>query len=350
MKTGKTLMELAAEVQRQQESKKDFSVPTNKMSMNDMGNLMVEDLNPNLHLTEHAHRQLGDYTNIPRKYYQRLQDEGSNELLAENVNHWLKQKGTDKKMVRTLDGKCRALLSSRYRVLDNSDMMEAVLPVLSNQDIKIVSSDITDKRLYLKALFPKIEGEIGKGDAVQSGIVISNSEIGMGGLMVQPLVYRLVCLNGMILPDSSIKKYHVGRNQGITGHIEELLSDATKTANDRAFWMSVRDVVKASYNEAFFQDQILKLREAAGIDIESKKIEKVVEMANKKMGFTDNIGESVLEHLIKGADLSKWGLANAFTATANVQDDYELATSLEKAGGDIIELGKRDWNVISNAA
>lgn len=349
MRVGKTLLELAGEVQRQQESKKDYNVPVGQMEMNGMGNLAFGK-HVNMTMTKHAHGQMGDYLKIPRKYYQRLQEEGATELLSENVNHWLGQKESDRKMVRTLDGNCRALLSSRYRVLDNSDMMEAVLPVLSTQSIKIVSCDVTNKRLYLKALFPKIEGEVSKGDVVQSGICISNSEIGTGGLKVQPLLYRLVCLNGMILPDSSINKYHVGRDQGVTGNIQEMLSDATKEQNDKAFWMSVRDVVKASYNEAFFQDQLLKLKEAAGIKIESKSYQKVVEIAVKKMGFNEDTGGSILEHLITGGDLSKWGLANAFTATANTIEDYELATDLEKAGGDIIVMAQRDWKTISAAA
>lgn len=349
MRSGKTLIELAQEVQRQQDAKKDYISPVGNLEMNELGNINCEGIGANIPLTKHAHGQMCDYTGIPRRYYQKLQEEKSFDLLSENVNHWLDKKPNDKKMIRTMDGNVRALLSSRYRVLDNNEMMEAVLPVLSTQDIQIVSSDVTEKRLYLKALFPKIEGEVGKGDVVQSGIVISNSEIGSGGLKIQPLIYRLVCTNGMILPDSSINKYHVGRDQGL-GNLTHVLTDATREQNDRAFWMSVQDVVRASYNEAFFQDQLIKMRDAAGIEIESKKIDKVVEMATKKMGFTDTVGDSVMEHLIKGGDLSKWGLVNAFTRSANDQEDYELATDLEKAGGNIIELSQRDWSVISKAS
>lgn len=352
MKNGRSISELAMEIERQQSAKKDYIVPMGRMEMSDMGTLFLDNGNerPVLPFTKHAHGQISDFTKIPRKYYNKMLEDGAGDLLATNVNHWFDKKPNDKRMVRTLDGQCRAFLSSRYRILDNSDMMEAVLPVLSTQDIQIASCDVTDKRLYIKALFPKLEGEVSQGDVVQSGIVISNSEIGSGGLKVQPLIYRLVCTNGMILPDSSIKKYHVGRDQGGMGDIQELLSDATKEQNDRAFWMSVQDVVKASYNEAFFQDQLLKMREAAGVEIESKKLDKVVEVATKKMGFGETVQETVLDFLIRGGDLSKWGLANAFTASANDQEDYELATDLERAGGDIIELNQRDWNVIAKVS
>lgn len=35
--------------------------------------------------------------------------------------------------------------------------------------------------------------EIVPGDIVQAGFVVSNSEIGLGALKVEPLVYRLIC-------------------------------------------------------------------------------------------------------------------------------------------------------------
>lgn len=216
--------------------------------------------------------------------------------------------------------------------------------------MQIMSSEVTESKIYVKAIFPKMEGEVKKGDIVQSGIVISNSEVGSGSVIVQPLIYRLVCLNGMILPDSKMSKYHVGREQGMGSDISELLSDETREVSDRAFWMSVRDIVKASFDQVNFTNQLDKLREAAGIEIESTKIEKVVEVTQKKFGFSDDVRGSVLTHLIKGGDLSKWGLSNAVTRTANDQEDYELATMLESAGGKIIELGRAEWKEISTAS
>ncbi len=353
MKSGRSLQELALEITRQQESKKDYIARVgSNIRFNTAGNLMLTGVSDNMEMSQHAHKQLGDYVGIPRKYYQKLQGH-STDLLSRNVNTWLSNgKRVDKRMIRTLDGKARAFLSSRYRILDNHDMMEAVLPtILENEgDIKIASCDITDRKLYLKCLFPKIEGEVTKGDAVQSGIVISNSEIGGGGLKVQPLLYRLICTNGMIMNDSSLNKFHIGRNLEVNEGVEELLTDETKEQNDRAFWMTVRDVVKASYSQAFFNDQLLKLREAADIQIESAHIEKVVEVSSKKMGFGQEVQESVLQRLVNGRDFTKYGLSNAYTNLANDTECYETATSLEMAGGEIINMNSKDWKSISLAS
>lgn len=83
---------------------------------------------------ENAHRQIGAYTGIPASYYDKLMT--SPQLLAENVNHWLKDKAVqaqlnpERRMIRTLDGNVRAFLSDRYRRIDNEMVAEAVLPVI----------------------------------------------------------------------------------------------------------------------------------------------------------------------------------------------------------------------------
>jgi hypothetical protein len=66
-------------------------------------------------------------------------------------------------------------------------------------------------------------------------------------------------------------------------------------------------------------------------------------------GVTVTEGEtsSVLRHLIRGGDLSAWGLANAVTRTAEDVADYDRATELEAAGGRVIELSPSDWRVLA---
>jgi len=62
----------------------------------------------------------------------------------------------------------------------------------------------------LKVINRKLKEEVTVGDVVQAGLVISNSEIGLGSLRVEPLVFQLVCKNGLISKDYTQKKYHIG--------------------------------------------------------------------------------------------------------------------------------------------
>ena len=65
------------------------------------------------------------------------------------------------------------------------------------------------------------------GDRVQAGVMISNSEVGLGAVTVQPLVYTLACTNGMVVNSLGDRKTHVGR---AAKGIEDfgIISDETK--------------------------------------------------------------------------------------------------------------------------
>ena len=142
-------------------------------------------------------------------------------LLAENVNNWLGQT-QNKRMIRTYqsDGSTvwdlmRADLSNKYLTFDNEDVAEAVLPVMFDEKLEIISSNVTEKKLYIKAVTDKLTGEIEKGDVVRGGVIVSNSEVGYGSVNVQAFIERLVCMNGMIA-ETSFRRRHIGASHDIT--------------------------------------------------------------------------------------------------------------------------------------
>ena len=145
-------------------------------------------------LNENAHRQLGLQLKIPAPYYERMRAENPGLLMA-NVNGWFQQSPDTRRMVRTLDGTARAILSDRYRRIDNYEVAQTVLPIISEmQGARIESCELTDTRMYIKVVNERIQTEVVPGDIVQAGILISNSEVGMGSVSVKPLIYRLVCI------------------------------------------------------------------------------------------------------------------------------------------------------------
>jgi len=353
MKTGQTLQSLAALLMQQAQTKHDYMADTRKalLTTNDSGIKMTMALSENdsiFDVTDLCHGQIGQHTKIPKPYYDRMRTQAP-ELLVRNVNHWFEEQPATR-MIRTMDGNARAFLSDRYRPLDNVDLMEAVYPSLEQTGLNIASCELTERRLYLKAISPKVQGEVKKGDVVQAGVVISNSEVGSGALSVQPLIYRLVCLNGMIRQDHQMRQVHAGsKHRNGAGDAWELFSDATKLQSDKAVFMQARDLAQAFLKEDFFNKVLEELRSAADDRIESDDIPKVVERTSKTMDLTEAEGDSVLKRLAEGGDLTRWGLANAITSVSQDIEDYDRATELERAGGKIIELAPRDWSAIAAA-
>lgn len=353
MKTGLSLTQMAAELERRQESKRDFIADTRKLEMQPTGGAIVLQNGSGpigeFGINNYAHRQLGEHLKIPAVYYDRLKKDHP-DLLASQVNALL-QREPSRQMVRVLDSNMRAFLSDRYRPLDNFDLANAVLPDLMElPEIRIESTQFTETRFYIKAVFPRIQTEVKKGDVVQAGIVISNSEVGAGSLSVSPLVFRLVCLNGLIASDYGQKRYHVGkRAAGDSEAAFELFSEKTRQLDDAALWSKVRDTVRGVLKADVLQQIASRMQFAAEQRLEGD-IQEVVEVTAKRFSYGETTKQGILRHLIEGGDLTRYGLMNAITRQSQDEEDYDVATKLEADGGALIELPRTDWEVIAKAA
>jgi len=352
MKEGKTLQELAAELERQQLAKKDLIVSTGVLSMdsrddggialNVMGGQMIQHYD----VGEIAHRQIGQFLKIPATYYDRMRREYP-QLLTLNANGWFAKMPQAKRMLRTLDGTARALLSDRYRRIDNFEVASAVLPIISRMEgAGVESCELTDSRMYLKVVNPRVTAEIKKGDIVQAGVLISNSEVGMGSVTVSPLIYRLVCSNGMIAEVGKLRKYHVGRANESREDFS-IYRNETIEADDKAFLMKLEDSVKAAVDQARFAAIVDKLRESTEATFQPQQVQQVVELASKEYGFTDSESSGILGHLAAGGDLSLYGLANAVTRQAQDVASYDRSTELEATGYRIITMAPSLWRSLT---
>lgn len=352
MKFGRTLMELAAELERQRNAKRDFLLDTRNMTMDCTENgaqltLRNEATHQSqiLDVGEIAHDQIGQALKIPAAYYDKMRRENP-ELLAQNVNSWFNL-DPKTRMIRTLDGTARAFLSERYRRIDNAEIAEAVLPIIADmQDARIESCEITDQRMYIKVVNKRLTAEVTPGDIVQSGMLITNSEVGLGSMAVQPLVYRLVCSNGMVVNDAATRKYHIGRGNE-SGEDYTLYTNATLEADDKALMMKVQDTVRAVVDQTRFDKVVNMMREAKGAKIVTANIPQMIELASSDFGYTKKEGEGILDHLIRGGDLSLYGFANAVTRAAQDMESYDRSTALESIGYSILGMSAEKWNKLN---
>ena len=100
-------------------------------------------------------RKLSDKLNIPYAYFERMR-ENQPALLDRNVNTWL-QSEPDRRLLRTLDGQVRAVLSDRYRRLDNYDLAVQVLPILKGlPELRFESVELTETRMYIMCVTPQL--------------------------------------------------------------------------------------------------------------------------------------------------------------------------------------------------
>lgn len=361
---GKTLHELALELDRQNNAKQDFLLDTRDLimdadetgatlSMNNRKTGLVTLLGVN----DIAHGQIGSELGIPKAYYEKMRTQNPT-LLAENVNAWFSNE-PKVRMVRTLTSDdsgtryARAFLSDRYRRIDNADIFETVYPILKDLNVKFESQEVTDQKLYIKVVNERITKEVKPGDYVQSGIMITNSEVGMGTVTIQPLLYRLVCTNGMIVNDiktGATKRRHIGRRNTVLNDDYTLYADDTLLADNRALMLKIRDTIRNALDEVHFTNLVEMMHQATEAKITTDNIPEMVKLAAPDFGITKNESEGILNHLIREGDLTLYGLSNAVTRYAQDVKSYDRSTELESIGYDILTMPAKKWKMLQEAA
>jgi len=294
-----------------------------------------------------CHEQIAEKAGIPLKYYQRMLENGATQLLSDNVNRWLPDK--ERRMIRTLaypdQPVIRALVSSKFRALDNFDLLQSSMEVFqeyrnTGHSVNIAQAYMTDTGFYLKAITDRREA-IKKDDVVEAGVIIRNSEVGRGSLRVEPYVNRLYCMNGAIV--GTYKRFHIGGDKGM-GHI---WSEITRNEQDKLIWLEVRDIVGATLKGEFL-DQYVQEQKGL-IEIELEKPLETVRAVVERQGCSKEEMDAIINSFVKEKDTTAYGAVNAITSIAKFQD-IERQMELEEMGFRVGQefLGKIDVKKTTN--
>lgn len=375
MKRQTTLAELVTELKDQNLQKKDFVVPANLLSMEN-GELIVNNYNNNDSLSKLLnevgvksessdklilgclpilHQNLSDKLDIPRKYYNRIQGLTDTSLIDTNVSYWLKNmKGNI--FLRTFvnkdknEGFARAILSDRYNVIDNFDVLFATLEAVkaSGLNLKIEDNgcDLTESKMYIRFVAPDVEinapellknykspkGNGGVGDGIITGFVITNSELGQGSFSISPRAVVLKCQNGMVFKNDAFGKIHLGSKMEQYSQID--WSEETKRKNYELIMAQVKDAVKQFTSEDFLRKKISELNEYSEVEL-THPIE-TVKNVSKFLNITEEKEKSILDFFMRGGDFTAMGVSQALTFYAHETKDADEAHDLESAAVEIL--------------
>lgn len=373
MKSGmSSLQAFAAEIERRAAAKEDLVASTKSVEMiRQEADYDVDNPGKQVKIavggdrvydvTRTGHQQIADAAGIPQRYYDRMLS-ADQKLLCSNVNEWFRRE-PENRLWRTLDGKLRAVRSDSFRTdLEYEDLAGAVLPVLMDLDVAIVSYQLTETKMYIKAVDRRVERALEAAGArfgdgghtivrcLSPAITISDSEVGYGSAAVLGGVYDSHCSNLATFGERSVRKYHVGAKHALAAGTDyALLSDDTRSKTREATIGQIKDVVRAAFDRAKFDSLCEKIEGTRQEKIEGDLVQ-VVRKAGQRLGLSEGEGSAVLRALAEGGDLSRFGLYNAVTRASQDVEDYDRATDLEAVGAKIIELPKREWREIALAA
>ena len=343
MKKGHDVKEMLNNINEDKNNKKDYLVDMKSIKV-ETNNLVYPSISvdhgENKHLlrdrefvlTDHSLNQLCGKLEIGTQYLRKCLPV-SQELVAHNLNFWINNSKDKELMLRTYDmapiDEARALCSNRYKRIDNDVVANHSLNKLMDLGLDIKYSYYDRDTLNITAVNPKLEGEVAKGDVVQSGVTITNSEIGSGSLIIQPFIYRLVCTNGMVAPRYLNRFYsrHVGKividpsndDQYVT-IIDKMQKQIDLISSNDVWNESFNGLVKAT-KQSINSHQIVELAKRHGVS-ESERAQ-IFERLNHYVGDTFTT--------------TKYDLANAVTNIANDEEkSNERARKLQELGGLII--------------
>jgi hypothetical protein len=323
--------ELIQTINQQERQKRDHLIESNQLSVNTRDNTTYLNvpgkIGESYVLNDTARAQLATRLEIPYRYAEKLRMEEPR-LLDQNLNT-LFRRSNEKRLIRTLGPQCRAVLSPNYRILDNYAFLGTVLPMLAQMpDAKLNEAYLTETHLHISLVFQSAQGYVKPGDPVRYGIMLANSEVGMGSLSVWSFIHRLVCSNGLVVTEAdgpSVRRVHIGKR----------MEDLTKLPSDREVWLEYGDVVRATADNKRLPQILHRLQLAAQSPVMGAP-EDAVEKLAKKFQLTKDEGERVLSRYIAGNDLSTWGLVNAITEAAKDAESVQRRVEMQTIGGRLL--------------
>lgn len=206
MLTKNRVSDLLYKLEEEATLKRDQLVDFSKLRFNDDGSL--SELNGNLQnykLTDWAASQLCTKIGMPYNYFERCPEE----LRSMNVNHWLEGASSKEVLLRLRENEdantIRSIASSRYTKFDNHEVVALVDQFLNklNKDYEIEMWRNDGDNFHLRMTFDHMATDVGKtpfgqDDIHKVGVHIMNSEVGKSSVRIMPMVYRLVCTNGLM--------------------------------------------------------------------------------------------------------------------------------------------------------
>jgi len=360
-----TLSAILEKIQTEAARKQDYIAKTKDLQVQTVDgntNIIIEANrgNPTMEFqtNEVAFQQLAGNCDIDVRTARRLRDNENYAPEFDNLINKILVNEPKSKMLRTFDGDqplVRAIVSDKFKTFDNVDLVEAALPQLmeSEADWQIVNGTVTDSRLYMRLKSMNQVAEPAIGDAMANGIMLRNSEVGMGSVEVMQMIWTLWCLNGCSSEKKS-RHTHVTSARGTEDW--SLLTSEAKDADNHALQLKLRDVVAGYTSRDSFDEAVEMFRIAHGDIVENglanpsgvvENVVKVLSLPKKAAGdVLAGLMQTIQQPGYTNKPISRATIVNAVTAVAHTAD-ADSVDDWYSNGRAVLDLPRNQWETIA---
>jgi hypothetical protein len=200
------------------------------------------------------------------------------------------------------------------RELTTADVLAAFADEVTARQGRVTDTFDDGRRLLARSVLPHA-ADVRPGDRVQGGVAVRATG---GDVRVHPYLFRLVCRNGAIIAQALQTRHLAGLD----------VRDPDEALR------SVREAVGACCEPDAFTGTIDRVRTAC--EIEADLALNLMPMLSRlsAVGGPRLLSE-IMDRFLRDGDQSRFGLANAVTATARDTRDPELKWDLEEFGGGV---------------
>ena len=320
----RTWDEVREQVELDDRNKWDMAVNANELKMAEDGTFMLPGQDGPVPVqsrpNDYAIGQLCGRLEIPARYLRRL----PHPLQAQLINHDLKkvENGDRRFMLRCKGSMIRAFLTEKYSRIDNREVLDIVSNLALQMDHQFREFYLDERGFWAKILINDLRtwDPSHEGKELKLGLLIGNSEVGARSISIEPFVYRYSCTNDMVIQEErSLHQRHMHlKTRELRMRVMEAVNNAIEGGDDAL-------------------DRFSK-----SVEEEVDHPSAVIARLAKKRGLSEKLRDQVKSSYEEEPNKSRFGIINAFTATARKLDG-DNRIDLERYAGKLLTAKLPDY-------
>lgn len=255
---------------------------------------------------------------VPSQYIKKCMGENQFYLACQNINNWIDLMPKQKEMMyRITDDRVFGMVSNKYTVFDDHEVLEATNGILSPYHNYAVKDYSISPELMKLRIISRDKINI-NGEELSFGFDIKNSRVGRASCEIAILIYRWICGNGCIFGGGKgfiFSKRHVAINR------EQYITEFT-------------DMLDKSPDTIEYIKK--KVEEAQELTLNSNTIQNLIDKFKAENIVNSKYLAGKIEQVMdEKYTRTAWGFTNAITEIAQ---DYSVDTreKLEQFAGKIL--------------
>lgn len=226
-------------------------------------------------VTSWALGQICNSMDVNVAYARKCINQGEPQMITDHLNYWLKRINQEKGfLLRSTDHMIHGFMSGLYGIFDDATIVSIIEDRLPKDQFVVKNASISPEYINVRIVC-RDTIKTADGDDLHIAINVKNSRVGMSGFVVQFMLYKWICSNGVLFGGGSVplfKRKHVG---DIAASAKYYFSEAV--GNIPTMTRQIEEIVgkakTASLNQEAFEKIMLQIQAAKLPNLTEKVIE-----------------------------------------------------------------------------